>query len=269
MNFFLFGVLLFAMNVVEAQELYVFSEPASNMPAHSVSTKLTTRFANAEKIKQRYIPELMFGINKNVMLHASATFSDIYTDNLRWESVKLYGKYRFFSNDEVHSHFRMAAFADVAYTRNKVLYDELNLDGDHSGVQAGLIATKLVNRLAISGTAAYIKAFNQPFSIHHGNMFGLQALNYSLSAGYLLLPKQYTSYNQTNVNLYVEVLGMQGLEKGDYMLDVAPALQFIFNSNSKLNLGARFQAGGNMMRIANNNYFISVERTFLNALKHK
>jgi len=219
--------------------------------------------------KQRYTPELMFGLNKQWMLHISNTFSDFYTSQLRWESVKTYAKYRFYSDDDVHRHFRMAAFAEAAYSRSPFYYGDINLDGDNSGVQAGIIATQLVNKLAVSGTASLLKVFANR-NVHVNQLdHSLNAFYYSLSAGYLLFPLNYSDYKQTNLNLYFETIGMKGLDKGDYMLDVAPALQIIFNSNLKINLGARLQATGNMVRPGENNYFVSVERTFLGVLKHK
>jgi len=266
--FFLAGCLLSAS--VQSQELYVFSEPASNMPAHSMSAKLTYRTPvsrSNNSYRQRYTPELMFGINKNWMLHVSSSFSDFYTSQLRWESVKTYAKYRFYSNDDVHQHFRMAAFAEASYSRSPFAYGDINLDGDNSGVQAGLIATQLVNKLAVSGTASILKVFaNRNL---HVNQLGqsVHAFYYSLSAGYLIFPFSYSDYKQTNLNLYVETIGMKGLDKGDYMLDLAPALQIIFNSNLKINLGTRLQLSGNMLRPGENNYFIGAERTFLGVLK--
>ncbi len=260
------------VQIVQAQELYVFAEPASNMPAHSVSAKLNYRtpvskYNNA--YKQRLTPEIMFGLNKNWMVHISSSFSDFYSSQLRWESVKTYAKYRFFSNDDVHKHFRMAAFAEASYTRNPFIYDDINLDGDNSGVQAGIIATQLVNKLAVSGTASVIKAFAN--REEHVNQLGqsINALYYSLSAGYLLLPFSYSNYKQTNLNVYVEMIGMKGLDKGDYMLELAPALQLIFDSNFKVNIGARLQLTGDMYRIGEKNYYLSIERTFLGALKPK
>jgi len=258
--------------IAVSQELYVFSEPASNMPAHSMSAKFTYRTPVSKynnDYKQRYTPELMFGLNKQWMLHISNTFSDFYTSQLRWESVKTYAKYRFYSDDDVHRHFRMAAFAEAAYSRSPFYYGDINLDGDNSGVQAGIIATQLVNKLAVSGTASLLKVFANR-NVHVNQLdHSLNAFYYSLSAGYLLFPLNYSDYKQTNLNLYFETIGMKGLDKGDYMLDVAPALQIIFNSNLKINLGARLQATGNMVRPGENNYFVSVERTFLGVLKHK
>lgn len=203
------------------------------------------------------------------MLHVSTAFSDFYTAQLRWESVKTYAKYRFFSHDEVHSHFRLAAFAEAAYSRSPFLYGDINLDGDNSGLQAGMIATQLVNKLALSGTASVIRVFGDRTVHVHQLQHSLTALSYSLSAGYLLFPVNYSDYKQTNVNLYVEAIGMKGFEMGGYMVDLAPALQLIFNSNFKVNLGARLQVASDMQRIGEYNYFIGLERTFLGALRHK
>ena len=152
---FIFCLLLIITSGANGQELYVFSEPASNMPAKSIAAKITARYPDSKYnnfFKQRYMPEIMFGINKNLMVHLSTTFSDFYTVDLAWESAKLYAKYRFLSIDDVHRHFRMAAFVDGSYSRSPFLYQELNLDGDNSGVQGGIIATQLVNKLAVSGT---------------------------------------------------------------------------------------------------------------------
>jgi len=259
-------------HITGAQELYVFSEPASNMPSNSVSAKLTYRAPVSKynnDYKQRFTPELMFGVNKKWMLHLAGSFSDFYTSQLRWESIKTYAKYRFYSNDDIHRHFRMAAFAEGSYSRSPFYYGDINLDGDNSGVQAGIIATQLVGKLAVSGTTSLLRVFANR-AVHVQQMdHSINAFYYSLSAGYLLFPLNYSDYKQTNLNVYCEAIGMKGLDKGDYMLDWAPALQLIFNSNFKINLGARLQVTGNMVRIGEKNYYLSMERTFLGALKHR
>jgi len=251
--------------LVQSQELYVFSEPASNMPARTISTKLSVM---AEKMhhsdnnyQKRFTPELMFGINKNLMIHAATTFSDIYSGSTRWESAFMYGKYRFLSVDEVHRHFRMAAFAEGSYSRNKPIFEEINLTGDRSGIAAGLIATQLVNKFAASATAAVLKATEKR------EMLPQSALNYSLSAGLLLLPREYKNYNQLNLNLYGELLGQRSLDGNTSYLDFAPSIQFIFNSNSKLNIGYRFMIAGDMQRSMKNYGLLSFEHTFFNAWK--
>jgi hypothetical protein len=261
------GILFFSC--LSAQELYVFSEPASNMPSHSVSAKLSGKFVkgmNAGQFRQRYSPEVMLGLNKSWMLHGAATFSDMYTSNLRWESARVYAKYRFLSLDEVHRHFRMAAFAEFAHSVNDVHFDELSLEGDQSGMQGGVILTQLWNKLAVSSTLSYINVTSKEPKSFPGD-FPNQAFNYSLSAGYLVLPVSYTSFKQTNLNIYAELLGQRALDMRRYSVDLAPAVQLIFNSNAKLNVGYRFQLNGNMNRMAEQGWLVSFERTFLNALK--
>ena len=256
----------------KAQELYVFSEPASNMPSKSISAKLTSRFPDSKQndyFKQRYTPEVMIGVNKNLMVHVATTFSDFYTPKVTWESIRGYAKWRFYSSDDVHQHFRMAAFVEGSYSKSPFLYEDINLEGDNTGIQAGIIATQLVRKFAVSATVSGIRVFaDQAEHVGHQG-HSVNAVYYSLSTGYLLFPRNYTDYRQTNVNLYVEFLGMSTIDPSHSMLDIAPAIQLIFNSNTKLNFGARFQARGEMVRVGENNYYISLERTFLNVLKKK
>ena len=255
---------------IDAQELYVFSQPASNVPSKSLSFKATSRFTESratDKYRQRYLPEVMFGVDKNWMIALGAAFSNHYFSNIRYDGARLYAKYRFLSNDDVHRHFRMAAFADAAYTRNPYRYQEVTLEGDNDGAQIGLIATQLVNKTAVSATAAYTRIFAAKAEHQQHLGHALNMLNYSISAGQLLLPKEYTGYGQTNLNLYLEVMGMKGLDNDHYLLDLAPAVQLIFNSNTKVNLGYRFQVTGNMTRVGENMIQVGVEYTLLNAFK--
>ncbi len=249
------------------QELYVFSEPASNMPARSFAWKETFKGlynASDGRNESRYTTEGMFALNKNLMLHAATGFSDMYSGGMQWESAKLYGKYRFFSQDGLYSHFRMAAFAEGSLSRNKALYDELSLDGDQTGVQAGIIATKLLHKLAVSSTISLTEIL-QSSRWDKTVLLAVpyQAVNYSVSAGYLVLPKAYTNYNQTNLNLYVELLGQNAVDTKRHYIDIAPAAQLIFNSEAKLNMGYRFQVDGNMNRMSEMSWLISFEWLFL------
>lgn len=263
------------MSHIKAQELYVYTEPASNMPAHSLSTKLTGHFVANDNIygrfSQRYMPEIMFGISKKLMIHLSATLANMHTDNFRFESASLYAKYRFLSKDDIHKHFRMAVFADISKTRSPFHYDEISLMGDKSGVEAGIIVTQLLNKLALSATMSHTQVLDKSRNdkVLYIPVRNYQSFNYSLSAGYLLLPKEYTDYKQLNVNLYTELLVQQLLNNKKHYVDLAPALQFIFNSNAKLNIGHRFQLNSNMDRMTNNSWLVSFERTFLNALQRK
>lgn len=262
-------LMLFASVSSAAQELYVYSDPASNNPAHSLSAKLTHHLsggnATYDRVSHRVMPEIYIGISKNLMLRASASFANMHTEDFRFESVGFYAKYRFLSKDELHRHFRMAAFVDGSHTRAPFHFDEISLMGDKSGVEAGLIATQLWNKFALSATFSHTQVLDasRKSDVIYVPSRDYQALNFSLSGGYLLFPREYTDYKQTNLNLYLEFLGQRTLDKGRYYIDIAPAIQFIFNSNAKLNIGRRMQLGSDMDRMAANSWLISFERTFL------
>ena len=275
MKFFLLVILLLSAAASDAQELFPYTEPASNMPAKSMSLKLGAMYGkgpHSNRLLQRYTPEVMFGISKKWMVHTSLTFSDMHEPYFYYESARLYAKYRFLSNDGVHKHFRMAAFAAASYSRNHLDHNELNLYGDHTGVQAGLVATQLWNKLAVSGTASIIEVFDEKRNDKLlPQQYAFESLNYSLSAGYLVLPRNYTDYNQTNLNVYAELLGGRNLdwEYEKYFLDLAPSIQLIFKSTSKLNVGYRFQLKSDIYRLMKNSWMISYEHTFLDALRKK
>lgn len=258
---------------LHAQELFVFTEPASNMPAHSISLKVTDHMVAKDKIyqrfSQRFMPQIMFGVSKKFMVHLGMTIGNMHTSKYLYESFNVYAKYRFLSNDEIHKHFRMAVFAEGSATKAPFHYDEITLMGDKSGIEAGIIATQLWNKFALSGTISHTqvldKSRNSKIIYVPERLY--QSMNYSLSGGYLLFPREYNDYKQTNLNLYTELLAEQSLDAKKYCIDLAPAAQLIFNSNLKLNIGYRFQLDGNMSRMATHNWQISIERTFLNALK--
>src|SRR5690349_21830819 len=135
MRIFSTAILFLLVINTTAQELYPYTEPASNMPAKSMSLKMAAMFGkgvHGSRTEQRYAPEVMFGLSKKWMVHAGFTFSNMYENFLYYESARLYAKYRFLSIDDVHKHFRMAAFGTAAYSRNHLQHNELNLMGDHS-----------------------------------------------------------------------------------------------------------------------------------------
>ena len=148
------------------------------------------------------------------------------------------------------------------------MYDELSLEGDNSGWQAGLIFTQLINKLAISSTTSYLNATS--VKNEGGANIPDQSFNYSISAGYLVFPLSYNNYKQLNFNVYAELLGQQALNGKGAFIDFAPAIQFIINSTAKLNVGYRTQLGSTSLhRMADNSWLVSFEYTFLNALKKK
>lgn len=272
---FLTGFIVLWSLCAHCQELYVFSEPASNVPAHSLSVKIKDHFVTRDNIYGRFsnrlMPMIYIGLHKNLMLRTGISIANMHTPDTRYESFGLYAKYRFISIDELHRHFRMAAYTEVSKTRIPFHYDEITLMGDKGGVEAGLIATQLWHKFALSGTVGHTQVLHKSRkdNVIYIPERAYQSLNYTVSGGLLILPRQYTDYKQTNMNLYVELTGQQLLDKKAGFTDLAPAIQLIFGSTTKLNLGYRFQLNGSMQRMASSSWLISIERTFLNALKKK
>ena len=269
------AIIIFLTQQVDAQELYPFAEPASNLPAKSISAKLGTMYGrgvHGDRVLQRYTPSVILGLNKKWQVSGSLSFGDMHESYFYFESARVYAKYRFLSKDELHKHFRMAAFAAASYSRNHLDHNELSLLGDHNGVQTGIIATQLWHKFALSGTASLTEVFDEKRGEKLlPQQYAFEAINYSLSAGYLVFPKNYTDYNQTNLNLYAELLGGRNLDwkNEKYFLDLAPSVQFIFKSTSKLNLGYRFQLKSDIYRLMKNSFMLSYEYLFLSALKKK
>ncbi|MES2446950.1 MAG: hypothetical protein V4546_07195 [Bacteroidota bacterium] len=269
-----------AIQFTIAQELYVFTEPASNMPAKSIGIRLTNEGMFEPTFSNRTLAEVMFGLNKNFMFHLQGFMSDM-DGKYRVEGGSIYAKYRFLSIDEAQSHLRAAAYARVSTSNRNFPSEDINLEGDNSGLQGGVVVTQLIHKLALSATLGYSNAFNTSKVLRYSSLTSgpqgitlnpitepKEMLNYSLSSGYLLLPFVYKDYNQPNFNLYVELLGKTNPANGNSYFDIAPAVQLILNSRTRIDLGYRFQAAGNMPnRYLKNMYLARVEFNFFNALK--
>lgn len=254
-------------NTAQAQELYVYSEPASNMPAKSLGFRLTNEARVRPDFAIRTTPELMLGFNKNLMVHAQGFLSNM-EGRYKVEGASLYAKYRFLSIDDMKRHFRAAAFGRLSTSGRPTYTEDINLEGDNSGIQGGLIFTQLLHKLALSATLSYTKSFERESKQLMGMPEPNQMLGYSLSSGYLMLPFVYKNYNQPNLNLYFEVLGKTNPESGRSYVDLAPAVQMIINSRTRIDLGYRFELAGNMANRYNKNmYMIRAEFNFYNVLK--
>ncbi len=281
--------LAFLIQNVQAQELYIFTEPASNVPAKSTVMRLNgmhmpMQFDNSTS--SRVMVEAMFGLNSKWMLKLNTTASDMFQSRYKVEGASAYVKYRFLSNDGLHSHFRMAAYGKVSLVGNPasmsrtevhnlpgggqhtVRYqhytNDLSLDGTQSGWSMGLIGTQLLHKLAVSGSLAYTRRMDNLGGNKFMDLDARSAMMYSLSAGYLVFPKSYKNYKQVNFNLYTEFLGGSLLDKSGSFLDMAPAVQLIFNSTVKLNAAYRFQLSGNVDRYNTKQFLIGIDWSFLN-----
>ena len=254
------------------QELFIHSEPASTLPARSLGVNVSGYIIPYDPVfargAQRYMGQLMMGLTKRSSIKLTAAFANMHTNNVEKESFSCYGKYRFLSKDELHKHFRLAAFLHASYSYAPFHSEEVEL-GDKTGISTGIIATRLLNKFALSGSASITQLldssrFNEtvyvPARIY-------QAMNYSFSAGCLLFPQVYQDFNQLNVNIYMEFLAQQTLTEHKYYVDFAPGLQFIIKSSLKLNIGYRIELTGDISRLSRYEWLFGIEKTFLNAWK--
>ena len=102
---------------ISAQELFVVTDPASNVPAGSLNVRLGQSLFK-EKFESGYnfhfMPEVTWGMNKNLMFRAS-TFVSNRDSKLVTEGASFYSKYRIFSTDDLNSHFRLAVYGRYSF----------------------------------------------------------------------------------------------------------------------------------------------------------
>jgi len=269
MKTILVALLCILASNLRAQELYSSTEPASNIAAKSIAMRLDNSMMDeidSKKTNYHFIPGVMIGVSKKMMLQGNLFFSN-RNEKFAYEGASIYGKYRFLSNDVLQKHFRMAVFARASFNKSDVHQEEINMYGHNTGIEAGVVATKLLRKIAFSSSLSFVKATD------NGNnnkfIYGMKdskAVNYTLSIGKLILPKEYRSYKQTNLNIMLESLTQVNTGSGKYYMDIAPVVQFIFNSQSKLDIGYRRELSSNMIRTAPNGFFIRLEHTLFNVL---
>lgn len=257
-------IIIFAFQKSISQELFVVTDPASNVPANSLSINLM-QSAFKEKFEPGYnyhlMPEVTYGINKNLMIRGSA-FISTRSDALYAEGGGFMVKYRFLSEDDLNSHFRMAAYGRYSFNRADIHQEQIEILGHNTGFETGIIATKLIHKLAISSSLSFEKALDNKPNYPFPSTFGNNATNYTLSFGKLMYPKKYTSFKQTNINLMVEFVGQTINENGKSYVDVVPAIQFIFNSQARLDLAYRQELISSMLRSAPNGFYFNLYYTF-------
>jgi hypothetical protein len=260
-------LIVFSVRSAAAQELFVFTEPASNMAAKGFGLRLNNYLMNetgSKKNSYHLIPEVMWGASKHIMIHAEAFLSNRNSSFVA-EGGAFYVKYRFYSSDWLHRHFRMAAFARYSFNNSDIHQQAIDLNGHNSGYETGLIATRLKGKVAVSATASYLHAVdNGKEKFIYGNK-NRNAVNYTLSIGKLMLPKEYTSYRQTNVNLMLEMPGQLNVNTGHSFLDLAPSVQFIFLSKMRVDVAYRIPLVTNLSRTSPGGYFVRLEYNIFNA----
>lgn len=259
---------MMASSPVHAQELFTYTEPASNMAARSIGLRMNNTFMvdeSSKKINWHVLPELMFGLTRNWMVHAEAFLSN-RNGRFTTEGGSLYVKYRLLSVDDVHAHTRVALYGLYAKNNSDVHQDAIDLRGHNSGSEMGIVVTQLIHKVAMSGSFAWIRgADNRPKEGYKLSAVHRDALAYTASIGKLMLPKEYISYDQVNLNLMVEALGQTNLHSGKSFVDLAPVVQLIIQSRMRVDLGYRFPLVNDLSRTASRGAMIRLEYNWFNA----
>jgi hypothetical protein len=259
-------ICLFAFSYqIKAQELFVMTDPASNIPAGSITVSNMNFFQHEKNGNLNYhnMPEVMWGVSNKLMLRASGFISNT-GEGWEAEGGSLYAKYRFFSVDDMHSHFRMAFYAKYSLNNADIHQDEIETMGHNTGYETGIVATQLINKVAISSSISYERALDNKPNYQFPAAQSNSAMNYTFSIGKLIHPKKYTSYKQTNINAMLEFLGQRLNGNGKSFLDVVPSIQFIVNSQARIDLAYKQELYTTMYRTAPNGFLLRLQYTFFN-----
>ena len=267
MRIFFILFLLIHTYILSAQELYINSEPASLIPKGTKVVRLTNSniFLDGSNIMgsigNAFIvtPSLSYCISKKIMLSGSIQFANKpyeqdMTPNFGLNGFKIYSKQRILSTDKQKYHTRLSSFIKYSYHEDKFMKDNIDIDLQDTGFELGLIGTQLINKLAISITTAITRISNIDEKFTQGSTVKWQTTNLntfknSISAGYLLFPRKYNSYKQTNFNLYVEYLTNTILNEDfpvrydKFRSTFAPGIQFIIMSRSRLDFSYKIRKG--------------------------
>ena len=264
--FFILFFLTYSYKIT-AQELYINSEPASLIPKGTKVVRLTNSnifldgYNIMGSIGNAFIvtPSLSYGLSKKIMLSGSIQFANKPYEqdmmpNFGLNGFKLYSKQRILTSDKQKYHTRLSSFLKYSYHENKFIKDNLDLELQDTGLELGIIGTQLINKLAISITTAITRISNIDEKLTQGSTVKWQTTNLntfknSISAGYLLFPRKYNSYKQTNFNLYIEYLTNTILNKEfplryhKFSSTFAPGIQFIILSRSRLDFSYKIRKG--------------------------
>lgn len=265
-SFLLFSSLF--ISKTQAQELFLFIYPASNVPKNTLVLRGMNSFfeRTADKsISYHLMPAVEFGLTKKVMLVGNSFLSN-ENNKFNVEGASILGQYRFYSNDEMKKHFRMSIWSRVAINNAEIHQEEIEINGHNSGVRIGVTGTQLLNKTAISSSISFQKAFDNMSRAFPVN-YSTEAIDYTLSIGQLLLPREYKNFKQTNFNLMVEILGQTHTATGKTFVDIAPVAQFIFNSKARIDISYRRQIYSSMLRTQPNGVVLNFQYNFFNIIK--
>ena len=258
--FLFFLILVIIFNDSYSQELYINSEPASLIPKGTKVVRLSYSNIIIDEsnalgdVANAFLmtPSLAYGLSKKIMISTSFQFANRpyeqgLVSNFGFNGFKFYSKQRIYTTDKQKNHTRLSSFLKYSFHKDNFMKGNIDLDLQNKGFELGLIGTQLIKKLAISITSAYIRA--NDINDDSNNLINLSTFKNSLSAGYLLLPRKYKSYKQTNFNLYLEYLTNTIMNKtfpvryNRFSSTLAPGLQFVILSRSRLDFSYKIRKG--------------------------
>ncbi|MBE2255573.1 MAG: hypothetical protein IAE65_05180 [Ignavibacteria bacterium] len=266
-------ILLFIvlLNNAISQELFPVSDAAANI---SKNRKQVQIYINGNSEESSYY-RLNYGLTGNITLQ--------FQQNFKYEKgsqslgdIDLEGSYRFLSIDSKNEHLRSLMFSHLRIPlglENKELNHHYyikpitSLNRSESYViSLGNATTYLIGKLAINFDGGFYKPFGSNL-IEYGNYF-----RGGLSLGYLVFPDSYKSYDDVNLNLYLETKyfnfaknKMNNVvvnDSGGERLDTYASAQLIFNSEYILEFGYIKSFSNLKMNLNNNSFFASFRFLF-------
>ena len=303
---------------LKAQELYNLTLPASTSPKGAMGLRLFNE-SYSEQGLIRKITELkvIYGLTPKLTVTLTGVASDYHSLHLPVDFIlhdhsgggappaanlpqatpnpyifagtDLYAQYRFLSSDGQNTHFRMAAYGEASYVRIASHLGEPELLTHNSGFGAGLISTYLKSHFAGTITLGYVipteyqgNAYDKYGGAYYTTIKYGNAVNYDLALGYLLFPRHYKTYEQSNVNLYLEFLGRSysaaqvtqqdgvitdhipntPFLKADNYVDINPGVQWIIKSSLRIDMSVGLPLVNSSFIHQYPLYYIGLQRYF-------
>lgn len=267
-------LLLFFSASTYSQELYIVTHPAANLSKNRIEFRNNIMSYDNFKYYHNSFA-LNYGLLGNLTI-----YNDVYYTLEKgyqfFGNYEFAARYRFLDIDKRNYHLRFALQSGVLVPVNStpIVSDEIEYElhpghtvkfynfanditvpsvdfhtTDNYTIRNDFIVTNLINKFAITGEMGY--NINIPKSdFKFGNYF-----DWSLSMGYLAFPSQYKSYDDININLYLEnkayyfgknkFLGSEIANSGGFRLDSYLGIQSIFFSSLMLELSYKIPVHSN------------------------
>ncbi|MBS1519020.1 MAG: hypothetical protein JSS91_13110 [Bacteroidetes bacterium] len=259
---------------IRSQELYIVSKAAASLSKDRVEIRNNVMSYDNFKYYHNSF-ELNYGILGNLTLYNHIYYTT-ETGNKFFGNYEAELRYRFLNIDRKNAHFRMAfqTAALIPVNAQPIVGDQVEYElhpghivkfynfvqditvpsidfhtTDNYTFSNSLIGTYLVNKFAATVEMGYnVNVAKKDFKF--GNYY-----NWNLALGLLVLPREYKSYNDVNINVYSEskayyfeknkFLGSAIVNSGGFRLDTYLGVQAIFLSSIMAELSYKIPVHSN------------------------